>query len=40
LSSIARRHGTSVRQLLAANNLERPDRIRAGQKLRVPATGG
>ncbi|MCL4684233.1 LysM peptidoglycan-binding domain-containing protein [Myxococcota bacterium] len=40
LSSIARRHGTSVRQLLAANNIERADRIRAGQKLRVPATGG
>ncbi len=40
LSSIARRHGTSVQQLLAANDIERADRIRAGQKLRVPATGG
>lgn len=40
LSSIARRHGTSVQQLLAANGIERADSIRAGQKLRVPASGG
>lgn len=40
LSSIARRHGTSVQQLLAANEIKRADRIRPGQKLRVPASGG
>ncbi len=40
LSSIARRHGTSVQQLLAANAIDRADRIRPGQKLRVPASGG
>lgn len=40
LSSIARRHGVSVQQLAAANNLPRSGHIRTGQKLRVPATGG
>jgi LysM repeat protein len=40
LSSIARRHGTSVQQLLAANEIKRADPIRPGQKLRVPASGG
>jgi membrane-bound lytic murein transglycosylase D len=39
LSSIARRHGVSVQQLAAANNLSRSAPIRTGQKLRVPATG-
>lgn len=40
LSSIARRHGVSLGELLAANNLASPGQIRAGQKLRVPASGG
>ena len=39
LSSIARRHGVTVGELLAANEL--PDsRIRAGQRLRVPTGSG
>jgi membrane-bound lytic murein transglycosylase D len=40
VSSIARRHGVSVRDLLAANNLSRSGHIRAGQKLRVPGSDG
>jgi membrane-bound lytic murein transglycosylase D len=36
LTTIARRHGTSVTALRSANNL-RNDRIRAGQTLRIPA---
>jgi membrane-bound lytic murein transglycosylase D len=36
LTTIARRHGTTVTALRSANNL-RNDRIRAGQTLRVPA---
>jgi len=39
LSSIARRHGVSVKDLVAANNLASKGHIRAGQKLRVPAGG-
>jgi membrane-bound lytic murein transglycosylase D len=40
VSSIARRHGVSVRDLQAANNLSRSGHIRAGQKLRVPGSDG
>src|SRR5690606_63094 len=40
LSSIARRHGVSVRELAVANNLSRTGHIRSGQKLRVPAASG
>jgi len=40
VSSIARRHGVSVKDLLAANNLSRTGHIRAGQKLRVPGSDG
>jgi membrane-bound lytic murein transglycosylase D len=40
VSSIARRHGVSVKDLLAANNLSRSGHIRTGQKLRVPASDG
>lgn len=36
LSSIARRYGTSVRELAAYNNLSNPDRILVGQVLRIP----
>jgi membrane-bound lytic murein transglycosylase D len=38
LTSIARRHGVSIAALRQANQL-RGDRIRAGQTLRIPATG-
>jgi LysM repeat protein len=40
LSSIARRHGVSLNQLVAANGLNRSAPIRAGQKLRVPGSDG
>jgi len=40
LSSIARRHGVSVGDLVAANNLSRAGHIRTGQKLRVPGSDG
>jgi LysM repeat protein len=40
MSSIARRHGVSVKDLMAANNLSRAGHIRAGQKLRVPGSDG
>jgi len=40
VSSIARRHGVSVKDLQAANNLSRSGHIRAGQKLRVPGSDG
>jgi membrane-bound lytic murein transglycosylase D len=36
LSSIARRHGVSVQEIVVANGLRRADRIRAGQHLRLP----
>lgn len=36
LGTIARRHGTTTRQLIAANNL-RSSRIRQGQRLRIPS---
>jgi LysM repeat protein len=35
LWTIARRHGTSVEELKAANQLRNPD-IRAGQRLVIP----
>ena len=37
LSALATRHGTTVGALAAANALRSPDRIRAGQRLTVPA---
>ncbi len=41
LSSIARRFNTSVYALMQLNGISNPDRIYAGQRLRVPApTGG
>lgn len=40
ISSIARRHGVSVRELLAVNNLSRANHIKTGQKLRVPGADG
>jgi nucleoid-associated protein YgaU len=36
LSTIARRHGTTVSRLLETNGLTNPDQIRAGQILRLP----
>jgi|GEM_PF-5797984 len=40
LSQIANRYGVSVAALTAANHLANPDRIRTGQQLCVPPTGG
>ncbi len=39
LASIASRHGTTVARLVAANHLNRPNLIRIGQVLSVPAGG-
>jgi membrane-bound lytic murein transglycosylase D len=39
LSHIARRYGTTVSNLVAANNLKSPNLIREGQKLTVPTPG-
>ncbi|TFH17112.1 MAG: DUF3520 domain-containing protein, partial [Lentisphaerales bacterium] len=36
LSSIAKRYGTTVKDLVALNRIENPNRIRVGQKLIVP----
>ncbi len=40
LSHIANRYGTSVRELMRANGIVRPDRIRIGQKLAIPGAVG
>lgn len=40
LSHIAKRHRVSVQRLLAANGMTRPDRLRSGQVIRVPASQG
>jgi N-acetylmuramoyl-L-alanine amidase len=37
LSALAQQHGTTVDALVARNQLADPDRIRAGQQLRLPA---
>lgn len=37
LSTIARRYGTSVNKIVAANNLRSRNRIRAGQRLKIPS---
>ncbi|MDX1382977.1 MAG: LysM peptidoglycan-binding domain-containing protein [Thermoanaerobaculia bacterium] len=39
LSQIAAAYRTSVREIVAANNLRSPDRIRPGQELLVPGAG-
>jgi len=39
LSSLARRHGVSVHELMSANGLRDADALRSGQRLRVPASG-
>jgi membrane-bound lytic murein transglycosylase D len=39
LSALAAEYGTSVRTLVALNNLGSSNRIRAGQRLRLPAAG-
>lgn len=36
---IARKYGVTVAAVVAANRLRRPDLIRVGQRLRIPATG-
>ncbi len=40
LGGISRRYGASVEALLAANHLRRTDRLKIGQKLVIPGTGG
>lgn len=37
LGLIARKHGVSATELAAANNLANPNKIRVGQKLKIPA---
>ena len=39
LSLIAARYGTSVRELVSLNGLANQNRIRAGQRIRLPASG-
>ena len=39
LDAIARRNGTSVRELVAANGIADPNRILVGQTLKIPGTG-
>ncbi|MDH3458900.1 MAG: LysM peptidoglycan-binding domain-containing protein, partial [Gemmatimonadota bacterium] len=39
LSTIARRHGTSVSAIVRANNLRSRNRIRTGQSLKIPSRG-
>lgn len=39
LSSIARRFDTTVRALVRLNDIENPNKIRAGQRLKVPSGG-
>lgn len=38
LTSIARRYGTTVKALTGANGLDRPNRVRRGQRLLVPTS--
>lgn len=38
LSTIARKYGVSVRDLMAVNNIERPHLIYAGQNLQIPSS--
>jgi membrane-bound lytic murein transglycosylase D len=40
LSSIARRNGTSVNAIVKANHLRSRNRIRVGQRLKIPQRGG
>ncbi len=40
LSTIARRHRTSVNSIVRANNLRSRHRIRVGQRLKIPGRGG
>jgi soluble lytic murein transglycosylase-like protein len=37
LAAVARRHGTTVEALAAANGIRNPDHVRAGSTLRLPA---
>jgi len=40
LSVIAKRHGVSVTDLMLLNNISDPNRIRLGQKIKLPAAAG
>lgn len=40
LSTIARRYGTTIKAIASASGISDPNRIRVGQKLTIPATGG
>jgi len=40
LSTIARRYGTTVSAIVQASGLSDPNRIRVGQRLTIPGTGG
>jgi LysM repeat protein len=40
LSSIARRYGTTWQAIAQANNLQNPNQIYVGQKLKIPSGGG
>lgn len=40
LTSIARAHGVTVDALVKANGIKDPNKITAGQKLAIPASGG
>jgi LysM repeat protein len=39
LSSIAERYGVGLSEIVAANNLQNPDFVFSGQRLRIPARG-
>ncbi len=39
LARIARRYSVTVRELMRVNGIRNPNRIRRGQRLRIPATG-
>jgi len=40
LGALAKRYGTTVDQIMAANEITDPRKVRAGQRLRIPARGG
>jgi LysM repeat protein len=40
LSSIAQRHGTTIKAIVTANSLGNPDVVRIGTTLTIPSTGG
>jgi LysM repeat protein len=40
LSTIARRHGTTIRAIVDANGISDPNRVRVGQRLTIPSSAG